>query len=138
MVGPPDGMVVEGALRSAREHDVPHALLAAAEIRRRFPFTPPDGTAGLLEARAGVLDPEACITACLEGAREAGADLRFDEAVESWTADGSGVSVRTAGSRFRAERLVLATGPWLASLLRDLALPLAVERQLMHWFEPRG
>src|ERR1700761_942838 len=35
MVGRPDSRTVAGSLRSAREWDLPHELLDAAEIRRR-------------------------------------------------------------------------------------------------------
>ena len=42
MIGEPDSEVVSGSLRSAREHDLDHDVLDAAEIHRRFPpFTPP-------------------------------------------------------------------------------------------------
>ena len=39
---------------------------------------------GVLEPRAGILFPERCVAAHLELAREAGADLHFDEPVLSW------------------------------------------------------
>src|SRR3954463_11190565 len=34
MIGPPDGVVVTGTLRSVREHNLPHELLSAADIHR--------------------------------------------------------------------------------------------------------
>src|SRR3954464_14954882 len=37
MIGPPDGMVVSGTLRSVREHGLPHEVLTADEVRKRFP-----------------------------------------------------------------------------------------------------
>ena len=43
MLGPPGAEVLEGSLRSAREHGLPHELLDAAEAMRRFPqFRLPD------------------------------------------------------------------------------------------------
>ena len=82
MIGAADSELVAGALLSAREHGLAHQLIGAAEIRRRFPaLQPPDDMVGVLEPRAGILFPERCVAAHLELAREAGADLHFDEPV---------------------------------------------------------
>ena len=136
MAGPESGMLFAGAQRSALEHGLPHEVLTAAEIRRRFPgFTPSDDTVGLLEPRAGMLWPEGCVEAALELARGGGAELRTGEPVTSWRADGDGVSVTSAGGIHRAQRLILSAGPWMPSLLGALGRPLRVERQLFHWFE---
>jgi sarcosine oxidase len=45
------------------------------------------------------------------------------------------VEVRTALSTARVDRLVLSTGAWTGTLLRELSLPLVVERNVVHWFE---
>ncbi|HEV8253352.1 MAG TPA: N-methyl-L-tryptophan oxidase [Vicinamibacteria bacterium] len=137
MAGPETGVLFSGARRSAREHALPHEVLAAGEIRRRFPgFTPPEDTIGLFEPRAGMLAPEASVEAALDLARRHGAELRTNEPVLSWRADGRGVEVTTAEGTHRAARLILSAGPWLPSLLGALGRPLQVERQLFHWFEP--
>jgi sarcosine oxidase len=137
MAGPEDGVLFAGARRSAVEHGVPHEVLTADQIRRRFPgFAPPEDTLGLLEARAGMLWPEGCIEAALALARRHGAELRADEPVTSWQADGGGVAVTSAGGTHRAARLILSAGPWMPSLLGARGRALQVERQLFHWFEP--
>ena len=138
MVGPPDGAVVAGSLASARQHHVAHEVLDAVEVRRRFPFAPDDGMIGLLEQRAGVLFPESCIDAALQTARQDGAAIHANEPVQAWSADGAGVAVQTSQGTYRADRLVISAGAWLTTLVPDLPLPLVVERQLMHWFEPIG
>jgi sarcosine oxidase len=74
----------------------------------------------------------------LQWASEAGADLHFEEAVESWRATESGVSVKTRRGEYQAERLVITPGPWAPELLRDMGVPVAVERQVLLWFQPRG
>jgi sarcosine oxidase len=136
MAGPESGVLFAGARRSAVEHRLPHEVLDAAGIRRRFPgFTPPDDTVGLLEPRAGMLWPEGCVEAALELARRHGAELRTDEPVTSWRADGDGVTVTSAGGTRRASRLILSAGPWMPALLGALGRPLHVERQLFHWFD---
>jgi sarcosine oxidase len=137
MAGPEGGVLFSGARRSAIEHGLPHELVTAAEIRRRFPgFTPPDDVVGLLEPRAGMLWPEGCVEAALSLARGHGAELRTDEPITTWQADGEGVVVRSARGTYRARRLILSAGAWMPALLGALGRPLQVERQLFHWFAP--
>jgi sarcosine oxidase len=137
MAGPTDGVLVAGARRSAQAHGLPCEELRGDEIRRRFPaFAPAPGMVGLFEPRAGVLFPEAGIEAALAGAVRAGATLRVDEEAQAWTADDDGVTVRTSRGTWSAGQLVFAAGAWLSRLVSDL--PLAVERQVLHWFEPAG
>ncbi len=136
-VGAPGSAIVEGSLRSAREHGLAHEVLDAATMRERFPALRVDGgMVGLHEAKAGYLVPERCIEAHLALAERRGAALRFGEVVERWAADGSGVRVETTGGRYRAERLVIAAGAWLPRLLPDLGVPFEVERVTLFWFEP--
>lgn len=141
MIGPPDSQVVAGALRSAQEWSLAHEMLSAADIRRRFPvFQPGDEEIGLYEALAGFVRPEESVAAHLDRAAQLGADLRFGEAVLSWEASpsGEGVRVTTASGSYEAARLALSPGPWAPAVLRDLGLPLEVERQVMYWFDPVG
>ncbi len=140
MIGRPDSIVVTGARRSARTHGLPHEVLNAAEIRRRFPaLRPDDDMNAVLEPRAGILFPERCVTAHLAQAREHGAALRFDEPVISWEAEGDGVKVSTSQGDYRAGQLVLSAGAWINSLLPGLTLPFQVERQVLFWFDaPRS
>jgi sarcosine oxidase len=136
MVGPEDGALVSGARASALEHAIPHELLTADEVRRRYPhFRVPEGMAALLEHRAGVLIPEACVETHLALARAHGAETRFGEAAAGWREDGEGVEVATAAGTYCADRLVLAAGAWMPELLGGL-LPLQVERQTFHWYRP--
>src|SRR5580658_6170326 len=43
MLGAPDGALVRGAQRSAREHNLPHRVLSAAAVREEFPAFQLDG-----------------------------------------------------------------------------------------------
>lgn len=141
MMGHADSGVVAGSLRSAEEHNLPHEMLDAAEIRRRYPvFTVSDDTVALYEARAGILVPENCIAAHLDLAARHGAELRFEEPAFGWeaSASGDGVRVTTAQGSYEAARLVLSPGPWAPDVMADLNLPLLVERQVLFWFDPVG
>lgn len=131
--------VLDGSMRSAREHDLPHELLAAEEVNRRFPaFHLDDDMEAIHEPLAGLLYPERCIGVQLDLARAAGADLRFEEHVQRWSsASGNGpLHMVTDRGEYDADRLVLAAGAWLPSLVPDLDLPLEIERNVLFWFEP--
>jgi sarcosine oxidase len=137
MIGPRHGTLVAGALRSAEAHGLQHELLDAAQVSLRFPaFRPAPDMVGVWEPRAGVLFPEACIAAHLEGAARAGASLRMNTPALSWRATASGVEVETAAGAIVADQLVLTAGAWLPRFLGDLRVPLAVERVVQAWFEP--
>ena len=133
---PEDGLVV-GAQRSADLHHLPYERLTADEIGRRIPgFRIPEGLVGILEPRAGILDPEACVEAQLALAAQRGADLHHKEPALCWQADGDSVRVETASATYRAERLVIAAGPWASQVLEDLRLPLTVQRIVNVYFQP--
>jgi sarcosine oxidase len=60
--------------------------------------------------------------------------LLLSEPVKRWNVEASGIEVRSDQRQIRARRLVLAAGPWLASLLGGLRLPLTVERVVQYWY----
>lgn len=137
MIGPRDGSVVTGTLASAREHGLPHEVLSAGEVKRRYPpFEIRGDAVAVFDPRAGYLDPESCMRAHLELASGAGAETRFSERVLSWKAGDGGVSVVTAVGMYEAEKLLFSTGAWTGSVTKELELPLAIERQTLFWFDP--
>jgi sarcosine oxidase len=140
MIGAPDSEVVAGSLRSAREHQLDHELLDAAEIRRRFPaLTPRQETVAVYESEAGSLAPEEAIRAHLDVAADNGAHLHFDERVEDWQVLPSGtIEVRTSRARYETGKLILAPGAWASESFKIAWLPLEVEPQQLHWFVPQG
>jgi len=139
MIGAPQGVLVEGARRSAELHGLPYSMLSAGEIQERFPMlTPSPEMVAVWEPRAGALAPEAGITALLAHAQHDGATLRFDEPVSRWLAEDGGLSLYTEQGRYRARKLIISAGAWAASLLPELRLPMQIERQVLHWFEPTG
>lgn len=137
MIGPEWSSLVQGTLRSAVEYDIPHERLSATDVHRRFPaFAPLEDMVGVLEHRAGFLLSDHIIRAHLALAAERGVDLRTNEPVLGWERVAGGVQVRTASEVVGARFVVLSAGAWLEALLPELPLPLTVERQVIHWFEP--
>ena len=137
MLGTEDSGVVKGSVRSAREHNLPHELLDASQIRKRFPqFAPESDTVALFEKQGGLVRPEEAVQTHLKLAAQHGVTLHFDEKVTDWKTSGSGVRATTSRSVYEAGQLVIAAGPWLGRVLSELKLPLSVERQAQFWFEP--
>ena len=136
-LGEQGSRVLEGSRATAVAHGLDHDVLSAGEVTRRFPaMTPPPGTVALHEADAGVVSPEAAVSAQLTRAAAAGAELHHLEPVLSWRAGRQGVRLRTPAGSYEAGAMVLAPGRWTPELLGDLALPLVVEPRVMHWFDP--
>ena len=137
--GPERGPTFRGALEAAEAHDLPHEVLSADELRRRYPayagFEPE--TRVVWQPDGGFLLAERTIVAHVNGALAHGADLRFRERVLSWEATVAGaVRVTTGRGSYEADRLVIAAGPWTRQLVRrfeSLALP---ERQVVAWLQP--
>ncbi|GAB7044440.1 N-methyl-L-tryptophan oxidase [Catenuloplanes niger JCM 9533] len=82
-----------------------------------------DEFTAVYDPAAGVLDAAATMRSLRSLAVAAGADRRTGVRVLGWETDGDGVAVRTPDGVLRAERLVIAAGPWTGALvpaLRDL------------------
>src|SRR5439155_25116044 len=113
MIGPHEGVLVQGALASARTHRLPHELISAEEVQRRFPpFRLPPSTVAVQEPNAGVLFPEACVRAHPDGAAAAGAALPFEEAVRRWRPSVDRAGGTTSRASYTAARRAVTPGPW--------------------------
>jgi len=139
MITPPQGQLVLRSAEAARQFNLPHEMLSAAELIRRWPvFRVASDTTALLEHNAGYLVPELCIERQLVQASRAGAELHFDEPVLEWSASPQGaITVRTPRGRYSAGHLVITAGPWVPQVLSEMQLPLQVTRQVLYWFAPR-
>lgn len=137
-LGREDSQTFAGSLRASQDWDLPHEVLDAADVRRRFPtLAPRPDEVALFEAKAGFVRPEATVAAHLQLAGRHGADLHFGEPVLRWEAlPSGGVRVLTGDGMYSADRLVICPGAWAPELLADLGIPFDVERQVMYWFAP--
>ncbi|MDE2819100.1 MAG: N-methyl-L-tryptophan oxidase [Chloroflexota bacterium] len=121
----------------AEQYGIPHEVLDAGEIKRRFPMlTPGPVDRAYYEPGAGVLRPERCIQTQLELARQAGAAIGRDERMIRYQADARGVTVATDKGSYRADKLILSTGAWIGDLLPEsYRAGIRVCRQVIYWFE---
>ena len=138
MIGPEHSRTVTGSLLSAETWGLPHELLDASEITRRFPtFSPGPDDVGLYEQHAGFVRPEATVAAHIGLARARGAELHLDETVTGWESQRGGVVVTTPLGSYRAPKLVLSPGAWGPELFAGLGIPLTVERLVQFWLRPQ-
>ncbi|MDO9710615.1 N-methyl-L-tryptophan oxidase [Paracraurococcus lichenis] len=135
-----EGVVFNGALHSARLHDLPHEVLTGEQVNARFPgYAMPAGMRFVLQPQGGYVMSERAIVAHVRAAQAAGAEIHARERVLGWEArpGGEGVVVTTDRGRYEAARLVLTAGAWmadLAPLLQGVAVP---ERQVLAWLQPQ-
>ena len=160
MVGTPDSEIVAGVLRSIKEHEMPHTIYNATEMRAKFPnFHLADDEIAVWEDNAGFLMAELCVETYIAMAVKYGAEVHFEEPMLDWkpvslgrsynSDDGDkdaqpevqqevqGVEVRTSQGVYRAKKLVLSVGAWAPSLYgQDIPqVPLFIERRVLFWFE---
>lgn len=134
-IGPRDGIVIPGVLRSAAAFNLPIETLTMREAMNRYPTIRGDESwSVVVERDAGYLLVEACVAAHLQRAATLGADLRTNQAVVDWQIDGTSVIVNTKQQTFRAAKLVLAAGPWAAQMLLRIGVPLSLLRKHIYWF----
>lgn len=128
-----------GALEAARLHDLPHEVLDADEIVRRFPAYAPLGASikAVWQPDGGFLLAERTILAHVNQAMQHGADLHFREPVLSWRAtDEGGVEITTEAATYDADELVICAGAWARRLVPQLAELAVPERQVLAWLQP--
>ena len=137
-MGREDSEAVAGSRLAAIQHGLAHEMLSRADLAERFPeFDVPNDFVGLFEPTAGWLAPERAIATHARLAQAHGAEIRTDERVESWEADGSGVRVRTSRAEHRARSLVIAAGAWANRVVADLGVAVSPTRQVLGWFTPQ-
>lgn len=134
-IGPEQGELFSGALRSAQQHGIAHEVLTARECEQRFPaFRAPPNTVALFEPTGGVLFPEPCVGAHLTWAQHRGAVIRTREEVLGIEQRGDAdVAVTTNAATYKAARVIVAAGAWAPKLI-GRADAFTVTRESVHWF----
>src|SRR5262245_33897273 len=123
-IGAPDSDLVAGTLRSSRLHGLPHEILDAPGVMKRFPaFRLPDDFIGIFQPEGGFVWAEPTVAALLELGSRSGAELITNERVLAVKPHPDGVEVTTGHSDIHAGCAIVAAGPWLKSLLPELPVP---------------
>jgi sarcosine oxidase len=135
--GPVDEFVFRESRRSCDLHELPHELLSAHELMRRYPaFSVPDDFEAVLQPDGGFVASERAIVAHVMGAIECGAVIRGHEPMLSWTTTSSGVTVETSKGLYEADQLIVSTGAWIGDHIPLLSGVSVAERQVLGWFQP--
>jgi sarcosine oxidase len=136
-IGAPASDLVAGTLQSSQLHGLPHDILDAPSLMKRFPaFRLPDDFVGVFQPDGGFVRAEPAVAALQELASRSGAELIWNEPVLAIKPHRDGVALTTGRGDIRAGRAIVAAGPWLKSLLPQLPVRLRVTRQVLAWFEP--
>jgi sarcosine oxidase len=135
-MGLPDGTLVRGTLASAHAHSLPHELLAASDLMRRFPqFRLPADYVGVLQGDGGWIAVDPAFEAWISLAKRAGAEMRTGVTVRAVEQHGYAVRVRIDSGAIEADCAIVAAGAWTRSLIPGLAGKLRVTREVMGWFD---
>jgi sarcosine oxidase len=120
---------------------VPFEWLDEAAVMHRWPQWRLDpGTRGIFQSEGGIADPERGNSAHQRLAREAGAELREQTAVQAIHEHGGELEVALEdGGSVTAGAVVVAADAWTNDLLAPLdhPLPLSVTREQVTWYEAR-
>lgn len=130
-----DSPIFQGSLRACETHDIEHEVLDAREVRRRFPaISPGDDMQAVYQPGSGFVLPEAAISAHVNLALAAGAEVHGHERTLGWEKRNGHFVIRTDRGSYEAERIVLTAGAWIGKLLPHV--PVTAERTVLGWFAP--
>ncbi|MER7015402.1 N-methyl-L-tryptophan oxidase [Saccharopolyspora sp. NPDC000359] len=136
-IGSPAIAPMRNVLASVTEHEIPHEVLDAAELRSRFPqHGSITDEIGVLDRLGGVLRPEPAVREAQRRARQAGAELIDNAPVTGIEDVPGGVRVSTARGSRTAKSVVVTAGAWAAQLLPELRELLEIRPLVLTWFAP--
>lgn len=129
--GDADVWTNEGQIRqtmlSMDEMRLPYERLTMREIERRYGFTGLDSNyEGFLQQDGGVIDVKGTLASLYSLASEAGVEFQFQQCVKAVEPDARGAAVLTTQNRYRARKVLVASGPGSKKLLRQLDIELAL------------
>lgn len=136
-IGLPQSTLVQGVLASCAMHGLRHETLDARSASERYPAYPMEADeVAVLDPEGGFLRPEVAISVQIKRATDAGAIMHFGEAINNLDASDGGVTLTSTHGKYRARKVIVATGAWIDQLvpqLKGLAEPI---RQVVAWYHP--
>ena len=136
-VGLPNGALLPGIRKAARQHKLKIEELDACEVGRRFPgFRAPEGNAAIYEPEGGYLLVEESVKLYVKLASMAGASLAIGQSVKNWSWTAGDIHVQTDTDTFRTKYLVITAGAWSNDLISSRGIQLRVLRKHQLWYAP--
>jgi sarcosine oxidase len=128
---------VEHTATIANQFNIDHQILDAETVRQRWPqLRITDREHAYYEPTGGIVAVERAIETQLRLAKQRGATIHLEEQVLGYTATADGVTVTTKACTYQADKLILAAGPWVRTLLsKQLTNQFSIYRQVIYWFE---
>ncbi|GFR67727.1 peroxisomal sarcosine oxidase [Elysia marginata] len=118
-------------VRALSTYDIPHELLTAKELRKRFPaLTLQDTDLGVYDPSGGILMADRALAAFQKVFKQLGGTLHDNEAVIS-VKPGSPAKVVTSRAVYAASSVVIAAGAWAGRFASALGLRLPL--QPLYW-----
>ena len=138
-IGPPDFEAMCTTRDVVERYDLPHEILSADELHRRYPqFSPDPDDIGILDTRGGALRPEVAVTAAHTAAEDHGAQLYFNTRVTDLQSGPDGVKITTDNGVFMAGQVIVTIGSWTGQLLPQLSDYVEVRPIGLTWAMPRN
>jgi sarcosine oxidase len=135
--GPETSVVVEESRQASLAHGLAHEMLGSRAVGERFPaFRLPAGWRAVFQPDGGFLRPELAARAYVQMAAAHGAEIRVETRVLALEPREGAIRVATDRGTVEARAAVVATGPWIAELVPELAPHLALTRQVQLWLRP--
>ncbi len=131
------GDFVEHTAAIANQFNIDHQILDAETVRQRWPqLRIADHERAYYEPTGGIVAVERAIETQLRLAKQRGAAIHIEEQVLSYTPTATGVTVTTKAGVYQTDKVILAAGPWVRTLLpKPLATQFSIYRQVIYWFE---
>ncbi|TAG09663.1 MAG: N-methyl-L-tryptophan oxidase [Verrucomicrobia bacterium] len=131
----PDKAIFSGSLSACERCDIAHEVLDRAEIRKRHPALMPEpNMMAVFQPGSGFVAPEMAISAHVNLAIAAGAEIHGHERMLGWTSDAGGYLVTTTHGQYRTRHLIITAGAWIGKVLAAAAVPVQAERCVLGWF----
>ena len=127
--------VMRGVRNSAEQYKIQVESIDAVQEFEQFNL--PNDFKGLFESDAGFVIPEKCISGYKSMAKDAGANLKFNERVLSFKKEADSFKVRTVISEYHTHKLVISSGPWVNDLVPGLSKTITITRQVLAWVKPK-
>ncbi|WP_330252895.1 FAD-dependent oxidoreductase [Nocardia sp. NBC_00565] len=138
-IGAREGNYIPKVLATARANGTEHILLDHDELAARYPQhgLRPDNCA-IFDPNAGYLRTDLAVLAAREVARDHGAQVLDQTAVEEIHEESDAVVVRAGGNSWRFGRVILAAGSWSGALLPEqIAAAVHPRRIYLTWYPAR-
>jgi monomeric sarcosine oxidase len=138
VLGTEDDNFTLPSYRTLRALSQPTERLSEQQCRQRFPqFTTHSSDILTYNAEAGILHASTCLRTLKDLVIDLGGEIHESCRVTGLTHDSQAHPARiylASGGELTADRIVLATGPWVHRLLGDLHLPVQPTRQYVLYF----